>query len=122
MHLLPGLPMVGEFDSACHRQLEQGLRNAGVDLTLVFRSNDNGAIQAMVRAGVGHAVMPALAVHTEDPEVLIRRLDPGIPPRTVALAWRANRTLSPAAEAFVEIARRIGREMAERQVLLDEVV
>jgi DNA-binding transcriptional LysR family regulator len=121
MALLPGLPMIGEYDSACQRQLEGGLRRAGIDLSIVFRSNDNAAIQAMVRAGIGHAVMPALAVDADDPDVVIRRIDPGIPPRTIALAWQRDRTLSPAVHAFIDIARQIGRRMAERQGLLDAV-
>lgn len=121
MALLPGLPMIGEYDSACQRQLEGGLRRAGIDLSIVFRSNDNAAIQAMVRAGIGHAVMPALAVDADDPDVVIRRIDPGIPPRTIALAWQRDRTLSPAVHAFIDIARQLGRRMAERQNLLDVV-
>ena len=72
----------------------------------------------MVRAGIGHAVMPALAVDEDDPDVVIRRLDPGIPPRTIGLAWRENRTLSPAAQAFIAIADRLGRRMAEGPTLL----
>lgn len=119
VHLLSGMPLVGEFDSAPQRQLEAKLRAEGVDVSLVFRSRDNGAIQAMVRAGIGHAVMPALAVEEDDPDVLIRRLDPGIAPRTIGLAWREQRTLSPAAEAFIAIADRIGRRLGERQTLLD---
>lgn len=121
MGLLPGLPMIGEYDSACQRQLEGGLRRAGVDLSVVFRSNDNAAIQAMVRAGIGHAVMPALAIDEDDPDVVIRRLDPGIPPRTIALAWQRDRTLSPAVHAFVEIVREVGHQMTERQGLLQAV-
>jgi len=118
VHLLSGMPLVGEFDSSPQRQLEARLRAEGVNPALMFRSRDNGAIQAMVRAGIGHAVMPALAVDEDDPDVVIRRLDPGIPPRTIGLAWRENRTLSPAAQAFIAIADRLGRRMAEGPTLL----
>lgn len=113
---LPELPMIGEFNTPCQRQLDADLRRAGVaELDVVFRSSDNGAIQAMVRAGVGHALMPALAVDADDPDVRIHRMDPDLPPRTIALAWRANRSMSPAAREFVEIAGRVGRTLAERQ-------
>ena len=37
----------------------------------IFRSNDNGAVQAMVRAGMGAAVLPRLAVDTADPGVRV---------------------------------------------------
>jgi DNA-binding transcriptional LysR family regulator len=120
---LPDLPMVCEFDTSCQRQLEAGLRSVGVpELTnVVFRSSDNSAIQAMVRAGVGHALMPALAIDADDPDVRLQRMDPEIPPRTIGLAWRANRSMSPAATEFVEIARSVGKAMQERQVRLEEV-
>ncbi len=118
---LAELPMICEFDTSCQRQLDQALRTAGVtDLNVVFRSSDNGAIQAMVRAGVGHALMPALAVNADDPDVRVQRMDPELPPRTICLAWRANRSMSPAAAEFVAIARRVGEAMHERQVRLEE--
>ena len=118
---LPELAMIGEFNTPCQRQLDADLRRAGVaDLNVVFRSTDNGAIQAMVRAGVGHALMPALAVDADDPDVRMQRMDPHLPPRTIGLAWRAHRSSSPAAEEFVEIARRVGAAMQERQGHLEQ--
>lgn len=117
---LAELTMIGEFDTPCQRQLDADLRRAGVsDLNVVFRSTDNGAIQAMVRAGVGHALMPALAVDADDPAVRLQRMDPQLPPRTIGLAWRAQRSMSPAAAEFVDIARQVGLAMQERQGQLE---
>ena len=70
----------------------------------MFRSNDNAAVQAMVRAGMGCAVLPMLAVDTNDRGVVVSSLDPPIPPRVIALARRRGRTLAPAADRFIEIA------------------
>ena len=46
--------------------------------TFVFRTFDNGAQLAMVRAGMGWAVMPLLAVDTRDPAIDLRPLAPAI--------------------------------------------
>ena len=59
---------------------------------------------AMVKAGMGWAVMPLLAINTRDPEIDLRSLSPAIPPRQICLVWRRDRTLSPVAARMVEIA------------------
>ena len=84
--------------------IEDGLRACGADPTFVFRTNDNGAQLAMVRAGMGWAVMPLLAVDTRDPAIDIRTLAPAVPPRQICIAWRRDRTLSPVAARMVDIA------------------
>lgn len=109
--VLSGAPLIGQRDSACQRLIEGGLRRAGVETDIVFRTNDNAAVQAMVRAGVGHAVMPALAVDTDDPDVVVRTMSPGIPDRTILVATSSERTSSPAARAFVEVTRQVCTEM-----------
>ena len=72
----------------------------------MFRTGDNSAIQAMVRAGVGHAIMPRLAVDASDTGVAIRAFSPPLAPRTVSLTWVAGRSLPPVTDAFIEAARR----------------
>ena len=57
----------------------------------VFRSNDNGAIQAMVRAGLGIAVMPLLAINAEDPAIRISALDPPLPDRVILIGVPSDR-------------------------------
>lgn len=99
-----GEPMIGQHENSCQLLNEAGLRAAGLDPSYVFRSNDNGTVAAMVRAGMGVAVMPLLCTEPEDPRTSLHPLDPPIPGRHVSIAWRAGRTLSPAAEAFVQLA------------------
>jgi DNA-binding transcriptional LysR family regulator len=101
---LADAPLIGEYDSSCQAGIDRGLRAAGVEPTYVFRSNDNSAVQAMVRVGMGQAVLPALSVESSDPDVVIQDLDPPIPPRTISLVRRVGRTLPPAADRFTEIA------------------
>ena len=81
--------------------------------TFVFRTYDNGAQLAMVRAGMGWAVMPLLAVDTRDPAIDVRPLQPPIPPRQVCLAWRRDRTLSPVAERLIELARDVAADLRQ---------
>lgn len=114
--LLNDTPLIGEQDSPCQRLVDDGLRAVGVIPDYVFRTSDNSAILAMVRAGVGMAVVPLLSVELEDPRVAVRRLDPPIPPRHISIGWRRGRTLPPAATRFVAIAREMTAQLRDRQL------
>jgi DNA-binding transcriptional LysR family regulator len=106
-------PLIGQHPNSCQLLNEAGLRSAGLDPTYVFRSNDNGTVAAMVRAGMGVAVMPLLCTEPEDPRTELHPLDPPIPGRQVSIAWRSGRTLSPAARAFVELTTAVCAELSE---------
>ncbi|NNE11234.1 MAG: LysR family transcriptional regulator [Ilumatobacter sp.] len=110
-------PMIGQQENSCQLFNEAGLRTAGLTPSYVFRSNDNATVAAMVRAGMGVAVMPLLCVEREDPRLVIHPLDPAIPEREISVAWRAGRTLSPPARTFIELAVDVGAELAERLVV-----
>jgi DNA-binding transcriptional LysR family regulator len=71
----------------------------------VFRSEDNGTVQAMAGAGLGSALVPRLAVDPTDPTVAIIPTD--LEPRRIALMWHRDRYRSPAALAFVQIAQAV---------------
>jgi len=109
-------PMIGQRENSCQLLNEAGLRSAGIDPGYVFRSNDNGTVAAMVRAGMGVAVMPLLCTEPEDPRTALHPLDPPIPGRGVAIAWRAGRTLSPAAQGFIELATDVCAELIDRDL------
>ncbi|MDQ3737996.1 MAG: LysR family transcriptional regulator [Actinomycetota bacterium] len=101
---LVGVPLIGEHGGSCQDRVDEGLQAMGVQPRYVFRSRGNGAVLAMVRAGMGMAVMARMAIDRDDPELSIRALDPPITPRDIRLAWRAGRTLSPVAQRLVDIA------------------
>jgi DNA-binding transcriptional LysR family regulator len=102
---LDGLGTIGqEQNSSCQVLIENNLRAAGVTPKFVFRSNDNGAVQAMVRAGMGPAVMPLLTLDLNDPTVRVLPLDPPVPPREILIAYSKQRTHPPVADRFIEIA------------------
>jgi DNA-binding transcriptional LysR family regulator len=96
--------MVGQQGSACQDMIDRGLAQQGVIARYSFRSNDNGAVQNMVKAGMGSAIMPLLAVDPADPGVVIRTLDPPIEPRSILIAVRRRRTRLPAAQTFIDLA------------------
>jgi DNA-binding transcriptional LysR family regulator len=106
-------PLVGYPPSSCQADVERGLQAAGATPTFVFRTFDNGAQMAMVRAGMGWAVMPLLAVDTRDSAVDVRFLSPEIPARQICLVWRRDRTLSPVAARMVQLAQEVARHLAE---------
>lgn len=93
-------------------QIEQHVRSRGKELEVIFRSDDNGTMQAMVGAGMGVAIMPGLAVDMHDVDVVVRQPAPALPPRIIALAWHRDRYHSAAGKAFVELAGDLAAEIA----------
>ena len=114
---LNGQPMVGQHANSCQIMNEMGLRAAGLEPNYVFRTNDNGTVSAMVKAGLGVAVMPLLCVEPNDAEIELHTLRPAIPDRRISIAWRKGRTLSPVAQRFVDIAVDVSAVFADRPVL-----
>jgi DNA-binding transcriptional LysR family regulator len=109
---LAGRQMIGQQENSCQRLNEAGLRAGGIEPDYVFRTNDNGAVAAMVRAGMGVAVLPRLCVERDDPRVSLHDLEPRIPDRIISIMWRRNRALSPAAERFIGLAREVCADIA----------
>jgi DNA-binding transcriptional LysR family regulator len=66
------------------------------------------AIKRSVEAGLGVAIVPALAVGREIAAGTLRtiRLASPPPPRSFVAAWHRDRSLSPAAQAFLQVLRR----------------
>jgi DNA-binding transcriptional LysR family regulator len=109
---LAGASLIGQHACTCQALIDNGLLAAGVEPNYVFRSNDNSAVQAMVRAGMGHAVMPRLAIDAADPGVVVRPLEPPITSRAIGLALPIGRTRSPVVDRFVELARGVCAELS----------
>lgn len=89
---------------------EMRLRSKGFEPEIVFRSDDSGIVQGLVGAGVGYALVPRLTVDRGDPEVAVLDVR-GIPRREIGLAWHADRRLSPAAKAFVEVVEEVAAQL-----------
>lgn len=101
-------PLIGQpSTNVCQVLIDQRLVAAGIRADYVFRSQDNGAVQGMVRSGMGRAIMPLLAIDPDDPGVRVLPLDPPIASRTIQLTRRRGRSLPPAADRFIEIAQEV---------------
>jgi molybdate transport repressor ModE-like protein len=108
--------LIGSNTCASGSRLEADLRERGHDVRYAFRSDDNGTIQGLVAAGFGIALVPMLTVAPGDDRVRVLRLLPKVPQRTIAVLWHRDRHRSPAARAFVEIAREVSAEV-ERELV-----
>src|SRR4029079_14186699 len=95
------------------QQVEDRLRAAGVAPRMAFRSDDNATLQAMVATGIGIALVPRLTVNEADPRIAVIELGSSVPPRLIGLAWHRDRYRSPAALAFVDVARELCSELQE---------
>ena len=115
-------PMIGQHHNSCQIMNEAGLRAHGLEPNYVFRTNDNVATAAMVRAGMGVAVMPLLCIEPDDPRISLHPLQPSIPDRSIFIAWRSGRTLSPVAERFIELAIEVSAEFAGRTLPVPALV
>src|SRR5215210_522545 len=118
---LSGVPLVGHTECRGLARIEAQLRSRGIEPEFAFRSDVNATIQALVGAGVGAAVLPALAVDPDDPLTVLREL-PGIPPRILAIARHRDRHHSSAAQAFVDEAQAVcgGLSRARRLTAVGE--
>src|SRR5438445_37137 len=97
---LNGLPMVGDQHGKHQDLAEDFLHGRGVRPRVVFRSNDNGTVQAMVASGLGFALAPLLAVDENDSKVRLIELEEPVPPRVLVVVWHRDGYRPPAAAAF----------------------
>ncbi len=79
---------------------------------VVFRSDDNGTIHALVAAGLGVAVLPELSIDRGFAGLRILALDPPVPARRHAIVWNRERDRSPAAIRIIELASRLAAGVA----------
>ncbi|SPL97923.1 putative LysR-family transcriptional regulator [[Actinomadura] parvosata subsp. kistnae] len=112
---LDGAPMVAWPLTCDQPALEQAIARGGARPRIVFRTAVNDTLLSMVRAGLGSAVLPWLAVRgadvPSDDRLRVHELRPAPPPRAVYLHWRAGRTQSPLARRAVEIAVEVAADL-----------
>jgi DNA-binding transcriptional LysR family regulator len=107
------LPLIGFRQCRSIALTQSYFEERGLRPEWVFRSDDNGTVQAMVGAGMGVAVVPRLTVDPNDPATTVIELGSAIPPRRLALVWHRDRYRSSAAHAFVALAQEVCGEFAE---------
>jgi molybdate transport repressor ModE-like protein len=108
--------LIGSNTCASGNVVEDELRDRGYEVDYAFRSDDNGTLQGLVAAGFGVALTPLLAVAPGDERVCAIRLVPKVQRRKIAVAWHRDRHRSPAARAFMEIAREVSADVQRELV------
>ncbi|MFI6290519.1 LysR family transcriptional regulator [Nonomuraea sp. NPDC050790] len=113
---LDGAPMVAWPLTCDQPSMEQALARSGARPQVVFRTAVNDTLLSMVRADLGSAVLPWLAVHgagvQSDERLRVHELLPSPPPREIYLHWRAGRSHSPLALRAIEIAAEVAAGLA----------
>ena len=80
-------------------------RDAQFEPRVTLESNESHRIRTLVSRGLGVAILPRSDAIGQGAEVAIARLVAPVLRRDITLAWRAGRRHSPAAYAFLELAR-----------------
>ena len=115
--LLDDAPMVAWPPTYHQRWLERALASAGAQPRIVFRTAGHETILSMVRAGIGSAVLPWLALHASDAwsdnRLSIHQLQPS-PTREMNLHWPGERTQSPLTARAIDIAVDVANDLANQ--------
>ncbi|MFI6171032.1 LysR family transcriptional regulator [Nocardia sp. NPDC051052] len=124
--MLDGKAMVAWPATCDQPKLEQSLAAAGARPHIVFRSAGNETMLSMVRAGMGLAVLPWLAIHPVVcrscgaihgpegwPDLRVHELAPTLT-REIYLHWPPGRRgQSPLVARTIEVAVEVSRELAQ---------
>lgn len=85
----------------CSRALTSACTAAGFAPNVIYESDDYSTVQALVAAGVGVAIIPDLAIGSNNTDFAVRHSQPELPARQVFCATGPHAT--PAAAAMTEI-------------------
>jgi len=116
--LAPTLAEIGRLPLIAYSRSTYGiealLRARGIEPHVVFRSDESGAVQRMVAAGIGSALIPRLAIDSSITGVVALDASRRVPARQIGLAWHRDATLPEAAADFVAAVRARCDELAQR--------
>jgi len=116
--IAPTLAEIGRLPLIAYSRSTYGiealLRSRGIEPHVVFRSDESGAVQRMVAAGIGSALIPRLAIDSSITGVVALDASRRVPARQIGLAWHRDATLPEAAADFVAAVRARCDELAQR--------
>ncbi len=113
MRELPKLPLICFRTCRNQQRIEAYLHARGIELNVVFHSDDNMTVQAMVAAGVGIALVPRLSMLPAGPDITLIGLDARLPPRMLGIVWHRDRFQPPATSAFIQASVQVCAELQE---------
>lgn len=88
------------------RLLVSAAEGAGFEARVAFESNEAARVRALVARGLGVSILPRSDVEGAGVDVASASLEQPALSRDVTLVWRGQRSLGPAAAAFLDLARR----------------
>jgi DNA-binding transcriptional LysR family regulator len=87
-------------------ELEDAWARRGIAPKIVYRTDDNLALQRLVAAGLGHACIGRVAAsRAVDPSLTWLEPDESPPPRTIALCYPRHRPVSATARSLISAIR-----------------
>ena len=98
---------------SCANLVVDACFRAGFDPKTTFESDDYLAIQGLVAAGVGVALIPTLALTTVRDDVVIRDLGTEAPVRKIYAASLKGAQRSPAAKAMLDVLADVAKTYGE---------
>ncbi len=114
LETLGEIDLVGYRVCRAHAAVERFIRSRGIEPRFVFRAEDNHLLQGLAAQGVGAAIMPALAIDRSRDDIVLIDLADEIPRRRIGLVRHRDRYQTPAATAFIRLAREIAADVADR--------
>ncbi len=91
--------------SPCAKHVIRSCHAAGFEPTVSFESDDYETVQGLVAAGVGVALIPALALAAPRPDIVVRELHPASPVRRVFAATPRAAAATPAVATMIDLLR-----------------
>ena len=100
---------------SCSGLVRNACIRAGFEPQVSFESDDYQAVQGLVAAGVGVALIPLLALTTVRDDIVIRDLGREAPVRKISAATLKGAQRSPAARAMLDVLTEVSSEYREER-------
>src|SRR4051812_13801978 len=111
---LAGDSWIGTTDAcSCGALVRNQCIRMGFEPNITFESDDYLAIQGLIAAGVGVALIPTLALTTVRDDIVIRDLGNDAPVRQIAAATLPGAQRSPAARAMLDVLTEVATQYAK---------
>jgi molybdate transport repressor ModE-like protein len=105
---------IGTTDAcSCGALVRNQCIRMGFEPNITFESDDYLAIQGLIAAGVGVALIPTLALTTVREDIVIRDLGADAPIRQIAAATLPGTQRSPAARAMLDVLTEVATQYAK---------
>jgi len=105
---------IGTTDAcSCGTLVRNHCIRMGFEPRITFESDDYLAVQGLVAAGVGVALIPTLALTTVRDDIVIRDLGTEAPVRQIAAATLPGAQRSPAARAMLDVLSEVATQYAK---------